>query len=224
MTKSNNLRTSITTLILTLGLSAVAGCTLDAGLVITVPPGHGSDLSQLLAQRETPVLSVTSDVKAGKSLLSMVTDDNGNLTGANFSTTGSGAATPTQAYSLDQLRSGVVLLQISKGSFTRDVIRLSAPSLDSKGGGEIIVTLLREYGIFSDDYRKFHVELKNNAGAWQLNSNEKDGRRPFETAFVKALKIDGSLKGIDSITVYNKGSQVGEYNTSNLESESRVTH
>jgi hypothetical protein len=70
---------------------------------------------------------------------------------------------------LDQAQRGYVTMYRSEGVISKDVVLLDASGLDATGGGTFAIVILREGGLFRDDYRRFNLALlRDHEGLWRL--------------------------------------------------------
>ncbi len=132
-------------------------------------------------------------------------------------------------YSLDQLLDpGVVLLQKSKAFITKDILQVrledfTTPQADST----IVLTVLREYGFFSDDYRKLkmklHVQGPGAGGVsdvpllYEVGFNLKSlGFQKINRLFMRTLMQGGDAVGIGSVEAFWEQIPVVAFGTDTL--------
>lgn len=70
---------------------------------------------------------------------------------------------------LEQAKQGYVVLYRSEGAISKNVVLLDGSRLESENGGLFSVVILREGGLFRDEYRRLNLALqKDSDGLWRL--------------------------------------------------------
>lgn len=152
----------------------------------------------VIANRQL-LLEVTSDATPGlDNKLTLLTNDANEILGLHFTD----GVTAAANYSLNDLRDRIVLYRQSRFGITKDINYIHADRFDSKKGGYIELTLLREFrSIFSFDYRIARMLVsKNEKGNWQLTFEDLGRSFVFDAMFFKGYKKDGEFVGTEAIT------------------------
>jgi hypothetical protein len=131
---------------------------------------------------EAQIITCTSDLAAQQEIR-LVVNSAGQAVGMRHY----GGRNGTRTYNLAQLRQGAILNQRSRGPFTRDVLVLSADAGTNANGGSLTLKILREYGVFSNDYRLLHLEIRREPHGWQAYLNER-ARTPFRSLYFEGLR------------------------------------
>ena len=99
-------------------------------------------------------------------------------------------------FELADLPKGIVIFQKDG----QDAVLLISNDFDAHHGGNLNIHYLRN--AITGEHRDFPVEINvGEKNTWQLVVNEKEGRRTFTEAFLKANKLFGKVIGIGGITV-----------------------
>jgi hypothetical protein len=118
-----------------------------------------------------------------------------------------------KAFTVEEIRNGVVLLNV-RG---KNVLKVSGPNFTAQEGGEVILTFLK--GFFGSDRRELRVEYVKRPGGptdWLLQTNDPQGRDPFDTVSVYVNKKLGVPTSVGSIRLKAGETLVRRYNPNDL--------
>ena len=115
-------------------------------------------------------------------------------------------------FTVDQLRSGVVLVH----AIGKDILKISGPEFTPAGGGQMILTFLR--GFFGSDRRvvRFDYLRRGSETYWVLQTDDTEGREPFDAISVVVTKAVGVPSGVGNITLISSDRTVRHYDPSRL--------
>lgn len=161
------------------------------------------------------VLEATSDATPElDNKLSLILNESDEIVGFHFADGQSISAN----YTLENLKDRIVLYKRTKFGITKDINYISSDRFDSKKGGHLELTLLREFkSIFSFDYRLARLSIsKNEEGQWQVFFDDLGKTFAFDQLLFKGLKADGEFVGTEYLTFMLNGKRVSGINTRNL--------
>lgn len=120
-------------------------------------------------------------------------------------------------YSLQQVEQGVALLTKHRGPISKDVIRIAVNHFSPERGGRIVLTLLREYGLFSDDYRTFEVVVGlDSNNQWAIARQINGALASIDELYFETRLVDGSAVGIEAVHVKKSGRELENVSTEDL--------
>lgn len=164
---------------------------------------------------EAGLLAVSSDVDLNERyLLRGIQDTENHLIALRFYILNlKKNKTEIRDFSFKDLKDEIPLLE---GPLGIDIVTLQGPHLDAKGG-ELTLKMLRKGGLFSREYRNFHMELQIVDGnSWRMNANENNGRLPFDSLKLLGRFEEGHAKGIEALSLLLKGQEVAKFRTEDL--------
>lgn len=163
---------------------------------------------------EIPLLDVTSDVNEDSAHFRAVSAGNGEISSFRFYVKKKDQAdAEVQNISLDALAAGATLLKSPTGS---PVIKLTSSQMQRHSGGGINLVVLREMGLFENDYRVLPLELVSQQGKWQLYSNGQAGFIPFDSLYIRGRFFLNIPKGVEIIETYSNGRKTDSFRTDSL--------
>jgi hypothetical protein len=166
--------------------------------------------SSLAFATEIPMVKVTSSYPAGyNGEINATLDDGGRgLTLLVFKDSRGSNIT----FTVDEVRKGVVLARVSG----KDVLKVSGPNFTAEAGGELILTFLK--GFFGNDRREIHFEYIKTGGPtdWLLQTNDTQGRDPFDSLSVYINKKLGVPTGVGTIRLMAGSNEVRKYDPNDL--------
>jgi len=115
-------------------------------------------------------------------------------------------------FTVAQLRTGVVLVH----ALGKDILKISGPQFASDGGGQMILTFLKSF--LGGDRREVRFDYIRRGGAteWVLQTDDSEGRDPFDSLSIEISKTIGIPTGVGDITLSDSDRMIRHYDPSHL--------
>jgi hypothetical protein len=115
-------------------------------------------------------------------------------------------------FTVAQLKDGVVLVR----ALGKDILKIAAPDFTADGGGQMVLTFLK--GFFGNDRREVHFDYlrRGSATDWVLQTDDSEGRDPFDGLSIIVSKTLGLPTGVGNITLSSSDRTVRRYDPNKL--------
>lgn len=122
------------------------------------------------------------------------------------------------SFTVDELHKGKVLIH----ALGKDILKIVSPEFSPKNGGQLILSFLR--GFLGSDHREVHFDYTRRGGEtdWVLETDDTEGREPFDSLLVVVSKTLGLPTGVGDVVLSLADRTIRHYDPSHLPSASHL--